>query len=212
MSDEKQDEWERDRVRREREAQTSDDEDAGDDDGEERSSKSGGGISRVVSGAKYVVGKVFNNGLKGALIGAVAVPVVAGVATVAGLTALPFGIGAIIGLPTAAAAYSSGALGSVIGGLALNGAMIGGAVGGGWGAISGISNAGEYVDSEEMSDQMRSQRAEQMSINREIMHANLQRVRGMNQLQTQRMQDQLASGHGLGARGRGQNMDGPAMS
>lgn len=97
------------------------------------------------SGAKWLLGSIGEGGLKGALIGAIALPVIAAGAIIAFGAAIPFALPAMLGGITLSSTVQ-GFVASQALGLAVKGAIAGFGIGGGIGAIKGISGMGDAAD------------------------------------------------------------------
>ena len=130
-------------------------------------------FNRLVFQTKEFFKETFSGAAKGAMIGAVALPAVAFVATAA--IAGPFTVPAA-GLMAWAGLNTNWGAATLIAG-AMKGALIGGAIGGGIKGVSALTNGDELADDEEQRLVSKYQRSQQMAANQEMMSMNMQRMR-----------------------------------
>jgi outer membrane murein-binding lipoprotein Lpp len=140
-------------------------------------------VNRALESARYVVTNTLMTGMKGALIGGLAL---ATGAAVFGLPAL--GLSALTG-----GAIFSGTMGGMVGTGLVYGALAGGAAGAAIGMVSGISNAEEAVDMKEDELASKETRRQQLAARQEMMKMNMERMRG-----SQYASSMVAPSHGLG--------------
>lgn len=132
------------------------------------------GFSRMREMAKSFLHKTFGGGIKGGLIGAVALPVIVGGAIMMGAASVPF-LAPVLGY----LGVTTGAGQGYLMGLALKGAAMGAGLGGAIGAAKGLSNAGDDADAAQQTAIMKWQRAQQQQANIEMMEQNRQRMAAM---------------------------------
>ncbi len=135
------------------------------------------GFSRPVEWVKNFVKETFGGAAKGALIGAIALPVI----KAAMLLAIPVA-GPWIGLAGVGAAYTGIGSGLLAGGIvssALSGAMVGAGLGAVIKGGMAINNGSEAVDAAEQKLLFGAQRKAQMEANMAMVQQNLNTARGM---------------------------------
>ncbi len=135
------------------------------------------GFSRPVEWVKNFVKETFGGAAKGALIGAIALPVI----KVAALLAIPV-VGPWIGLAGVGAAYTGVGSGLLAGGIissALSGAMVGAGLGAVIKGGMAINDGSEAVDAAEQKLLFGAQRKAQMAANAAMVQKNLDVARGM---------------------------------
>lgn len=138
------------------------------------------GFSRIKESIKYVLRKTFSGVGKGALIGAIALPVMGAAAVAAGAASIPFGL-PLLAAGTAFSTTVKGFFATQAINMALSGAVAGAGLGGVIGGGVAMTDVGDAVDREEEKTVLKYNRQKQLAENQRIM----EQMSGQKKMMTQ---------------------------
>ncbi len=156
-------------------------------------------FNRTVETVKHVVVSTLKTGLKGALVGGLAL---GAASVVLGSPLMIAGMLPVVG------ATASGAAGSLTGSWLLTGALMGAGIGGAVGLVSGVNSAEDVVNERAEELVAKDNRRLQLAANQEMMQMNMERQRAMARSGGMAIQpqNQLPMGAALAARQGAQSL------